>query len=125
MFWGRSNACLSQDLFTRSLSEVKYLILLVIHLYWRLVPPESRRQCLFAQSCSRHVFEHARSSGAIAGLTALWRRFRMCRPGYAQLDVKDADGSVLFRLADGSVVRAEKLSPTLIGGISSAHLPST
>lgn len=92
---------------------MKWLLLVLIHTYWRLIPTERRRQCLFAKSCSRHVFDTAQEQGGLAGLSELWSRTRKCRPGYRMLQQRDADGMRLIRLADSSVVRLEAMAARL------------
>lgn len=106
---------------------MKWAILLAIRSYWRLIPPSARRRCVFADSCSQHVYRHTAQRGALAGLAALRVRVRACRPGYSLLEATDEDGVRLFRLADGSVARAEVLAPTIVRVAleqkrSSAHL---
>jgi streptomycin 6-kinase len=92
---------------------VRPLILGAILAYWRLVPPRRRRRCLFAKSCSRHVYDLARAEGGGAALRGLRERFRACRPGYRLLEARDGDGAALLRLADGRVVRLEEMSDAL------------
>jgi hypothetical protein len=89
---------------------MKLLLLGTIRAYWRLVPPQRRRACLFAESCSRHVYDVALVEGGIAALRRLKARFRACRPGYALLTVRDENGAALLRLADGEIVRLDEMS---------------
>jgi uncharacterized protein len=89
---------------------VRALLLLAIRAYWRLVPPSRRRTCLFAKSCSRHVYDIALAEGGKAGWLALRDRARACRPGYRALRTRDFDGEALLRLADGRVVRLDEAS---------------
>lgn len=88
---------------------MKWLLLGAIRAYWRLIPPERRRRCLFRESCSRHVYRRARDEGFISGLRALARRWRACRPGYGLLAAREA-GEPLVLLADGAVMRIDQLS---------------
>lgn len=86
---------------------LRLLLLLPIRLYWRLVPPRRRRQCLFGTTCSQHVYGMTVRDGLWAGLAALTVRFRQCRPGYSYL--LDREG-MRVRLADGTVVALSVLS---------------
>ncbi|HMT75650.1 MAG TPA: membrane protein insertion efficiency factor YidD [Chitinophagaceae bacterium] len=80
---------------------MKYVLLLLIRLYW-IVPRGMRRPCLFRNSCSRFVYRVARAKGFAAGVTALQRRRRRCRGGYCIHDTPDGRRWVI--LADRSVV---------------------
>jgi len=61
---------------------MRYLIIAAIQLYRKIVPPESRKRCLFRESCSAHVERVAREMGCKAAFRALIKRQRCCRPGY-------------------------------------------
>lgn len=93
------------------------VLLGAIRAYWRLVPPQRRRTCLFAKSCSRHVYDLTSQEGAAAGLRGLRDRFSACRSGYALLALRDEDGGALVRLADGRVVRLDDMSQTVRDGL--------
>jgi putative component of membrane protein insertase Oxa1/YidC/SpoIIIJ protein YidD len=81
---------------------MRRLFLLAIKSYWRLVPPRRRRQCVFRESCSRHVYRIVRDEGAIRGMIAFARRLRRCRHGYSV--VLDEQLTPSFLLADGSTL---------------------
>lgn len=61
---------------------MKYLLLALIRLYW-LIPKRFRRTCLFKETCSHHVFTVTNEKGFRAGLKALKKRIKQCRPGYS------------------------------------------
>ncbi|MGL5890584.1 MAG: membrane protein insertion efficiency factor YidD, partial [Bacteroidia bacterium] len=42
---------------------MKFLLLLFIRGYWRVIPPHKRRGCCFRVSCSRYVFSETKSGG--------------------------------------------------------------
>ena len=78
---------------------VRFVLLLVIRLYWTLVPARWRRSCLFRVSCSHFVFDALMSQGVSAGCRAFALRWRRCRAGFhVELD----NGRVVVRCADGS-----------------------
>ena len=62
---------------------MRHLLIWAVRIYRRVVPPQRRRSCLFLESCSRHVERIAVEQDALAALSAAWRRFRACRPGYS------------------------------------------
>jgi hypothetical protein len=51
------------------------------------------------------------AEGLAAGLRALRRRFRTCRPGYGLVR---CEGRTWLALADGSVLEAEYVAPRLL-----------
>ena len=61
---------------------MKYLILLVIRLYWYLKSKDSNPKCIFKKSCSHYVFEITEEQGFLKGLSAFYFRFKNCRHGY-------------------------------------------
>lgn len=60
---------------------MKNLLLLLIKMYWKIIPPSKRRKCIFKTSCSKHVYEKTVSEGLISGLKAFRYRFQNCRSG--------------------------------------------
>lgn len=61
---------------------MKYLILITIQLYWRLIPKNKRGKCIFKKSCSIYVYETAQKKGFIKGLLAFYFRYKNCRYGF-------------------------------------------
>ena len=86
---------------------MRIFILLAIRLYWQLVPVQWKRKCLFNETCSRHVYRITRQYGVSAGLSALYGRFRRCRPGYT---IRPVDGALQFVSREGTVVSWQELS---------------
>lgn len=88
---------------------MRNVIVYLIRLYRRFVPPEKRRRCLFLESCSQHIERIAREHGGFAALKAFLARARRCRPGYSFEGSTDSD-SWLLVCADGSRVSATMVS---------------
>ena len=88
-------------------------MLTLIQLYWRFVPAERRRVCLFKESCSNHIFRVTSDYGLKAGLIALIERFKNCRGGY--VIISSAFGESLdMRLANGTIIPQAKISPIIL-----------
>ena len=96
---------------------MKLLLLAVIQTYWRFWPKQRRRSCLFRESCSEHVYNATDQLGLLGGLFALLQRMRQCREGYS---IWTLDGKLVVRLADGSVVSEEEISPAVTGACQNA-----
>lgn len=80
---------------------MRYLLLACIRGYWRLVPPQVRRVCLFRESCSSYVYRVAIVRGLGAAIRALRERRRQCAPGYS-MSVTGAGLVIVCR--DGSII---------------------
>lgn len=81
---------------------MKYLLLLLIRLYW-LTPKAWRRHCIFKCSCSQHIFQVTKQVGFVAGIKAFQTRLKQCRPGYSFY--KTPDGMDWIILADKTVLK--------------------
>ncbi|AOC95816.1 MULTISPECIES: membrane protein insertion efficiency factor YidD [Flavobacterium] len=62
---------------------MKYLTLLIIRLYWILIPQSNRRKCIFKKSCSNYVFEITQKEGFMKGLKAFQFRYKNCRGNFS------------------------------------------
>lgn len=80
---------------------MKHLLLLIIRIYWIVVPESKRKQCIFRESCSRYVWRITKTEGFRAGIRAFKFRNRHCCPGYAiykhnnHYELKTANGLIL------------------------------
>jgi putative component of membrane protein insertase Oxa1/YidC/SpoIIIJ protein YidD len=84
------------------------LLILLIRIYWKLIPEHKRNICIFNESCSKHVYRIAESQGLIKGIKAFIKRFRQCRPGYRMgYNTSLLKDEVVLK--DGSVVNRDDL----------------
>ncbi|MEY8758138.1 membrane protein insertion efficiency factor YidD [Chryseobacterium tongliaoense] len=58
---------------------MKNLLLLLIKIYWIVIPASKRRKCIFKTSCSKYVYKKTVNEGFISGLKAFRYRFHNCR----------------------------------------------
>jgi hypothetical protein len=77
---------------------MKYLLLLLIRMYW-LVPKKFRRRCIFKNTCSHFIYETIRQRGALQGLKALQQRFRQCRGNYSFYETNQQQWVILNDLS--------------------------
>lgn len=61
---------------------MKHFFLLMIKLYWLLIPKTKRKKCIFRKSCSHYVFEILEQQGFLSGLKAFRFRYNNCRSGF-------------------------------------------
>jgi putative component of membrane protein insertase Oxa1/YidC/SpoIIIJ protein YidD len=83
--------------------------------YQRFAPMALRDRCIFAESCSNFVLRAVRENGIRAGMAALILRMRRCRSGYFHLPPSPLYPEIKspVRLADGSIIDIQELSPRL------------
>jgi len=91
---------------------MKFLILLIIKIYWKLIPLSKRNSCLFAESCSRYVYRITNDEGFWAGIKAFKSRYKKCRPGY-KVGYNSLDGKTELHLVDGTILKGEEISDNL------------
>lgn len=66
---------------------MKYLLILIIKIYWLIIPEKKRKRCLFKKSCSNYVYEITQKKGLIAGVKALKFRVHNCNSDYNIVDI--------------------------------------
>jgi putative component of membrane protein insertase Oxa1/YidC/SpoIIIJ protein YidD len=88
---------------------MKYFLLLIIKIYWKLVPPSRRRSCLFAESCSRYVDRITQEKGFLSGIRAFKERYKKCKPGY-KIGYNSLDGTTELLLVDGTILNEQEMS---------------
>jgi putative component of membrane protein insertase Oxa1/YidC/SpoIIIJ protein YidD len=89
---------------------MKYVLLIIIWIYWRIIPEKKRRRCLFKESCSCFVYRITATKGAKEGILALNERFHQCRSGYKLLQSKN---NIELHLKDGTVIKGDEISQNL------------
>lgn len=87
-----------------------YPLLLVIRMYWLLIPANKRRRCIFKESCSKYVYRITVTEGIISGLKALRFRNRHCQGGYA---VYKYNGRYELKTVYGLIVQQEDIAEHL------------
>lgn len=92
---------------------MRFILLFLIQLYWRIIPEDKRRYCIFEESCSRFVYRITATRGLIKGLKALRGRFKQCRPGYVLSKNKSLNVFELH-LKDGSTIRDKEISARIV-----------
>jgi putative component of membrane protein insertase Oxa1/YidC/SpoIIIJ protein YidD/endonuclease/exonuclease/phosphatase family metal-dependent hydrolase len=93
---------------------MKAILLLLIRMYWRILPEHKRRPCVFKQTCSTYVYHHTVEHGFLKGISALLYRMKKCRPGYKLI----ANGnSFELRLADGTLISEEQISDSILAPV--------
>ena len=88
---------------------MKFLLILILKTYWKVIPESNRKSCLFAESCSRYVYRITNDKGFWAGLKAFNTRYKKCRPGY-KVGYNSQDGTVELHLVDGTILREDEIS---------------
>ena len=95
---------------------MKWPFLIIIKLYWKIIPEKKRRSCLFKESCSHYVYRHTTEYGFFSGIIALKLRVKKCRKGY---QLYSGNTGFEMKLADGSIIKEEEISPNILNPIFS------
>jgi len=85
------------------------MIPFLIKLYWKLIPENKRRNCLFKESCSNHIMKIHNEKGSIAAIKAFYVRFKQCRPGY-EIILSTSGELEGLKLCDGSYLDKENVT---------------
>lgn len=100
-------------------------ILKLISFYWFVFPETKRKHCLFKETCSKHVHRLVKEKELSIGILALLNRVKKCRIGYV---LYLGNEGIEMKLADGTTINEEEISPNLLHGIYSLikdHVNST
>lgn len=92
---------------------MKTLLVLLIRLYWVIIPENKRRKCLFRTSCSQHVYQVTTKEGFYKGLAAFKYRFQNCRAGFHIFE-NPIDGSKYMMLPNNQVLTADEIAERFI-----------
>ncbi len=92
---------------------MSFLLKGLIKLYWKFIPLHKRRPCVFNETCSNYVYRTTKEQGFIKGLLAFNERIDQCRPGY-KLIKDEKNNSYQLYLKDGSIIKDDNISPTLL-----------
>lgn len=91
---------------------MKNLLILLIKIYWFVIPPAKRRQCIFRTSCSKYVHEKTTNEGFISGLKAFMYRFKNCRSG--AYIVESPSGETQIILPNRQILNETEISERFI-----------
>jgi len=92
---------------------MKYVLLIIIKLYWVLIPKHKRRHCIFKKSCSKYVYDITLQYGLKEGLKAFHFRYKNCRNEY-ELFENPLNGEIQIILPNKNVIKEKDISSKLI-----------
>ncbi len=88
-------------------------------MYQVSVPKRLRRQCLFKESCSCHVFRETREKGFTAGIKALKYRMHNCRPNYILIKI---NGNISLITAQNEAINECEIDERILMGTQITQL---
>jgi len=92
---------------------MKYLLLLIIKMYWKVIPVKNRKKCIYRMSCSKYVFEETKENGFLKGIKALNYRYHNCRQGF-ELFNSPIDGTKQLILPSGEILNENEIAKRLL-----------
>jgi len=96
---------------------MKWFLIVIIKFYWIIIPEKNKRTCLFKETCSHYVYRHTNEYGFFKGMKAMIERMKKCRKGYQVYTGKDG---FEMKLADGSIIYEEEISPIILNPVYNA-----
>jgi putative component of membrane protein insertase Oxa1/YidC/SpoIIIJ protein YidD len=94
---------------------VSKLIFVIIQLYYKFYPEDSRRVCLHYESCSKYVYRIANERGGIKAIIAYYSRYKSCNAKY-KVCVTD-DGNIFIKTKNGLILKENQINPFVLKGI--------
>jgi len=92
---------------------MKHLLILLIRIYWILIPASKRKKCIFRTSCSKTVYSKTLNEGFISGLKTLKYRVQNCRSG--AFIIKDSiTGNLQMILPNQEILDQHEISERFI-----------
>ncbi|WP_354304249.1 membrane protein insertion efficiency factor YidD [Pedobacter sp. UYP1] len=92
---------------------MKILLILLIKIYWAVIPKSKRRRCIFRISCSQHVYRTTQNKGLFKGLLALKYRFLNCRNGFHLLE-SPIDKRKMIMLPNHQILTEDEIAERFI-----------
>lgn len=92
---------------------MKFLLLLAIKMYWKIIPSSKRKKCIFKKSCSNYVYEITQKEGFINGLKAFQFRYQNCRGNFA-IFKNPLTNKIQMILPSQIIIDREEISERLI-----------
>ncbi len=92
---------------------MKYVLLLLIKIYWALIPAHNRKKCIFKISCSNFVFQETKSKGFFQGMKALKYRYHNCREGF-EIFENPVDHTTQMILPNGDILTEPEIAERLL-----------
>lgn len=92
---------------------MKHLLLHFIKLYWRFIPREKRKTCIYHTSCSIYVYDITSEKGLLLGLMALTSRIKTCRPNH-EIIYLEKENTLLIKLSNGTILQQNEISEKIV-----------
>ena len=93
------------------------LIVLIIKIYYKFYPEDSRRVCIHNESCSTYVYRVAIEEGGIKAIIAYYSRYKSCNAEY-KVGVTD-NGNIYIKTKNGLILEENQINPFVLKGIKS------
>lgn len=90
---------------------MKWLILIVIKIYWMVFSKKKEPSCIFKETCSHYVYRKSKDVGFIGGVSAFLDRLKKCRNGY---QLYTSLNGFEMELVDGSIIKEDEIAPRIL-----------
>lgn len=93
------------------------LVILIIQVYYKIYPEDSRRVCLHNESCSKYVYRVAKENGGLKAIMAYFTRYKSCNADYKIGE--SVDGKIFIKTRNGLILDENQINPIVLNGIRS------
>jgi hypothetical protein len=87
---------------------------IIIQIYWKILPKEKRRVCLYKVSCSNYIYNILKSKGFVSGLKSMIYRLRNCNNNY---EIFNDNGFYYIRTSRGLIIKEDEMSESILNAI--------
>lgn len=96
---------------------MKFIVIQLIRLYYKIIPEKERRICIHYESCSKFVYRTALEKGGFEALKAYYSRFKSCNSFYSFH--KTPSGKINIKTRNGLILDEDEINPILLKSIQS------
>ncbi len=92
---------------------LREFLLILIKLYWKLIPENKRRVCIYKDSCSNFIFRITKDKGIVNGIKALIYRLRNCNNSYT---IHKKENILYIETSKGELIYLKDINPLIVKG---------
>jgi putative component of membrane protein insertase Oxa1/YidC/SpoIIIJ protein YidD len=98
---------------------MKYIIVTIIKVYYKLFPEDKRRICIHAESCSKYVLRIAIEKGFFKAVKAYIERAKSCNANYT---IESSDEIIIkIKTQVGIILEEKEINPFLLKSLKSIY----
>ncbi|MFM7683658.1 MAG: membrane protein insertion efficiency factor YidD [Bacteroidota bacterium] len=88
-----------------------FILQFIIKIYWFMIPPTKRNQCLFKESCSKIVYRISQEQGFFSAIRTFYFRYKNCRSDYHLFLHND---QICLRTKENYILDNSEINPEIL-----------